>query len=119
MPFELGLAVSHAKSSARTTWFVLEAKAHRLSKSLSDLAGTDPYIHGGKPHGVFREICNCLVREQRQPAVAEIATIYRGLKKIVPAILVGAGSQSLFAARVFHDLILAAQTLTVNTLGRK
>ena len=120
MPFELGLAVSRAKLDARTTWFVLEAKVHRLSKSLSDLAGTDPYIHGGKPHGVFREICNCLVREQRQPTVAEITTIYGGLKKIAPEILIGAGSQSLFAARVFHDLILAAQTLTTSTLlGRR
>ena len=43
MPFELGLAVALASYRPRDhEWFVFEANAHRLKKSLSDLDGTDP-----------------------------------------------------------------------------
>ena len=48
MPFELGLAVAWDKLNAgQHVWFVLEAKSRRVHKSLSDLGGTDAYIHGG------------------------------------------------------------------------
>lgn len=118
MPFELGLAVGNERLGGRGTWFVFEAKKRRLSKSLSDLAGSDPYVHGGKPNGVFREICNCLVREPRQPKVSEISKIYRALKRVVPEIQRDAASRSLFSARIFQNLILAAQTLAAhNSLG--
>jgi hypothetical protein len=30
----------------------------RLNKSLSDLDGTDPYIHGGTVRGIMREVCH-------------------------------------------------------------
>src|ERR1700730_12032244 len=57
MPFELGLAVMSARCHrAKQTWFVLEAKSRRVEKSLSDLNGTDVYVHGGSPAGVFREL---------------------------------------------------------------
>src|SRR5882724_10824004 len=48
MPFELGLCVADAnrKSGQKQNWFVFEAVANRLKKSLSDLDGTDPKIHG-------------------------------------------------------------------------
>jgi hypothetical protein len=45
MPFELGLAVAIQVSRAqRHHWYVFEARRHRLNKSLSDLAGTDPAV---------------------------------------------------------------------------
>src|SRR5437016_1104597 len=57
MPFELGLAVAfHWSRSAKHTWFVLETEKWRIQKLLSDLNGTDVYIHGGTPDGVFREL---------------------------------------------------------------
>jgi hypothetical protein len=43
MPFELGLAVAWEKSNpTKHNWFVFEAKAYRVQRSLSDLNGTDP-----------------------------------------------------------------------------
>jgi hypothetical protein len=55
MPFELGLAVAQQKTvNPNHKWFVLEALPHRLNKSLSDLDGSDPYIHGDTPRGVLR-----------------------------------------------------------------
>ena len=62
MPFELGLCVAWARTATKThSWFVYESKAWRLSKSLSDLDGTDPYIHMRTVNGVFRELCNAFV----------------------------------------------------------
>ena len=73
MPFELGLAVAWDKLNAgRHVWFVLEAKSRRVHNSLSDLGGTDAYIHGGKPQGVFRELGNALVRTEHQPTVQQM-----------------------------------------------
>lgn len=57
MPFELGLAVAWARRRNRNhTWFVLESAPYRVQKSLSDLGGTDVYIHDGRPEGVFRQL---------------------------------------------------------------
>ena len=48
MPFELGLAVAWEKlNPGQHVWFVFEARSRRLQKSLSDLGGTDVYVHGG------------------------------------------------------------------------
>ena len=56
MPFELGLTVALERIAIRKhAWVVCESKRFRLNKSLSDLDGTDVYIHGGTIRGVFRE----------------------------------------------------------------
>jgi len=61
MPFELGLAVAWQNMYAENhTWYVLETKQRRVAKSLSDLNGTDVYVHNGKPQGIFRELGNAL-----------------------------------------------------------
>lgn len=91
--------------------FALETKGRRLQKSLSDLGGTDVYIHGGRPRGVFRELCNALVRAGHQPTVEEMTDVYRGLVEVLPEIKERAGAKSAFEARVFADLIVTARAL--------
>lgn len=119
MPFELGLAVAWDKLNAgRHVWFVLEAKSRRVHKSLSDLGGTDAYIHGGKPQGVFRELGNALVRTERQPTVQQMTAIYKRLFEVLPEIKRRAGAQSPFEARVFADLIVTSRALADNSLPR-
>lgn len=53
MPFELGLCVADAnrREGQKQSWFVFEAVANRVDKSLSDLKGTDPKIHGATVAG--------------------------------------------------------------------
>ncbi len=69
MPFELGLSVAWEKMGRREhLWYVFEAKNRRLEKSLSDLNGTDTYIHDGRVAGVFRELCNAFVSPDPQPS---------------------------------------------------
>jgi hypothetical protein len=109
MPFELGLAVGREMTgSGRQMWFVMEAMKYRLAKSLSDLNGTDPYIHGGTIEGVFREMGNALARKRRQPSALQMWGIYREVRGKIPAILKRCGTQSVFGARAFKEISFAA-----------
>jgi hypothetical protein len=110
MPFELGLSVARGKllKKGKHTWFVCESRPRRLTKSLSDLNGTDPYIHDGKIAGVFRELCNAFVRPGRQPTIRQMWKVYRDVRKYLPKILRDSGTQSLYQARAFKDICVIA-----------
>lgn len=113
MPFELGLAVSWQKlKRANHTWFVFEAIAKRAEKSLSDLSGTDVYIHNGNARGVFTQLCNAFVRLKSQPTTQEMAQTYLDLRDLLPRLQKQTGAASPFEARIFQDLALAARKLT-------
>ena len=109
MPFELGLAVDWSLgASSSHEWFVFESTPHRLSKSLSDLNGTDPYLHEGTVHGVLRGLMNALTRTAHRPELADLDAIYRDLRKAARKIRKERGG-SLFEARAFQDLAVLAQ----------
>jgi hypothetical protein len=80
----------------------------RLAKSLSDLNGTDPNIHGGTVNGLFAELRNMFIRSDRQPSIQQMWTIYREMARALPIILHEAGPSSLYSARVFKDLCVLA-----------
>lgn len=110
MPFELGLAVALGQTLRRRhEWFVLESKAHRMGKSLSDLGGTDEHVHGGTPRGVLRTLTNALARSRHRPTVAELEQIYTDLVKAAAAIKEGLRTESLYSARPFKELVVAAR----------
>ncbi len=109
MPFELGVCVAWERiGKKRHTWFVYERKERRLAKSLSDLNGTDPYIHGGTIAGIFRELCSAFVRPGRQPSIQHMNRIYRVVGKSLPEVLRRAGTKSIYTARVFKDICVVA-----------
>ena len=111
MPFELGLVLGWLKTSRRSnhTWFVFESVRRRVSKSLSDLDGTDPYIHEERPKGVFRELGNALVRSADQPTVQQMNAVYKTIKTASPLIMKNTGARSFFEARVFRQLVVLAR----------
>jgi len=109
MPFELGLAVAQNTGSRRETWYVCETVPHRISKSLSDLNGTDVRIHAGTVRGVFGALCDIFVRKTRQPSVQEMYRIYLVLRRNLPGIMRQAGARDPYGARVFRDLVFAAR----------
>lgn len=118
MPFELGLAVAWQRFREPShTWCVFESRSWRAGKSLSDLSGTEVYVHDGTPAGVFREICNALVLAAHQPTVTQMAAIYRGLRRGLPDIMRNAGARSVFEARAFADLIVVAERLAAQYLN--
>jgi hypothetical protein len=111
MPFELGLTIALERTSHPThAWILCESKRRRLSKSLSDLDGTDPYIHDGKIAGVFREISNAFVGSERRPSVTQMMQIYRVLRLKFHDVLRRAGADNPFHARVFKELGVIART---------
>jgi hypothetical protein len=111
MPFELGLVLGWLQTSGRSnhTWFLFEAVKRRVSRSLSNLDGTDPYIHDEKPKGVFRELGNALVRSADQPTMPQMYGVYRNIKMASPLIMKNTGAKSLFEARVFRQLVVLAR----------
>jgi hypothetical protein len=98
MPFELGLCVADAnrREGQKQNWFVFEAEANRIDKSLSDLKGTDPRIHGTTVRGVMSGLCNIFRRPGRQPTVPQMMQIYRGLRRNQGAILRAVGTNTLY-----------------------
>ena len=112
MPFELGLCVSDAnrRQGQKQNWFVFEAEANRLDKSLSDLKGTDPRIHDATVRGVLSGLRNIFSRPGRQPSVPQMMRIYRRLRKNQAAILQEAGSDTLYTRRVFLAVCVVASS---------
>src|ERR1700691_540592 len=68
MPFELGLTVAMERSGTPDhSWIVCETVPHRIKKSLSDLDGTDAYIHGGTVAGGIRGLGQPFCRSRPPP----------------------------------------------------
>ena len=93
----------------RHEWLVFETRPHRVWKSLSDLAGTDEYVYGGTPRGVLQALTNALVRRRHQPTVAELEEVYRDVSEYARDIKSRLRTKSVFEARVFRELVAAAQ----------
>jgi hypothetical protein len=109
MPFELGLAVEWQRQSREHAWYVFETQEYRSHRSLSDLAGTDVYIHGGTIEGVLTQLSNAFIRERRKPSFSEMMRVYRTVRAALPSILARSGSRSIFAgARSFRDVCVSA-----------
>lgn len=112
MAFELGLSVLHARHHPDGhTWFLFESINWRILKSLSDINGTDAYIHGGTIDGVFREIAQAFVRSDRKPTVQQMRSLYDDLAVNLPRILTEAASRNPFNARAFTDIVFYLSAL--------
>jgi hypothetical protein len=113
MPFELGLSVAYEKAQKRTNhdWYVCESLKFRLAKSLSDLNGTDPFVHDGTIAGIFRELGNIFWKPGSQPSIQQMWRIYRAVRESLPTVLREAGTRSLYTARVFKELCVIASSV--------
>jgi hypothetical protein len=110
MPFELGLVVGWQNAApSGHDWWVFESSRHRLQKSLSDVNGTDAFAYGSTAEGILREIRNALARHGVQPTAAPMKSIFVNLRDdVAPKILKEAGA-SVFEARPFAELVVAAR----------
>jgi len=110
VPFELGLAIARQKLvDAEHGWFVFETVHRRAEKSLSDIAGTDVYVHGGTIQGVLKQVSNAFIRQERQSNLSQMLSVYRHVRLELPAILRRSGARSVFdGARTFGNVCMAA-----------
>jgi hypothetical protein len=113
MPLELGMTITWADLNPdRHTWFVFESKPYRIQRSASDLNGTDAYIHGGSPEGVFRELRNGFWRADA-PSVAAMLDTHRVVESsLKEQIIPQADASSMYASAVFRELCLLCSRLT-------
>jgi hypothetical protein len=88
--------------------FVFEAREGCLAKSLSDLRGVDKFIHHNRVSGVFNCLNNGFVRSDHRPRMQAVESVYRDLRKALPAVIKEAGAGSPSEARVFSNLVVAA-----------
>ena len=115
MPFELGLAVAWARERPeRHTFFIFESVPRRGHKSLSDMAGTDFSIHSDSPQGVMRELCSAFVRQPQRPTVPNMMRHFTLLNAAIPKLLLDNGTDSVFEARTFDDLVLLAKGISAS-----
>jgi hypothetical protein len=113
MPFELGLAVAKAEAMrSHHRWFLFESKPHRLNKSLSDLDGTDPYIHANEPVGVLRALMNALVQHRDPVTLPELESVYREVRAAASKLKRELRGAPLFEARAFKNLVLIANDIS-------
>lgn len=109
MPFELGLAVGWEKFGGDShRWYAFESKPFRALKSLSDLNGTEFYIHDNRPIGVLRCLRNALARSEHRPSVPDLQGIYSDLTSRAIDLKRELATESLFDTRPFVDLVTAA-----------
>lgn len=107
MPFELGLAVE-ASYRREHQWFVLEARPYRLQRSLSDLNGTDPLIHGGRPEGLLQVLAN--VFDPPDAPRGPLEPIFEHLRGRAPDLTRRYGG--VYTQSAFAEFVAAATKLT-------
>jgi hypothetical protein len=105
MPFELGLVA--VRPAAR--WFVFESTSFRLQRTLSDLNGHDPLIHGRQPREAIRRLRDIYRNGRRATSLAELLSLHEEVRKL--AVLIERDQGSLIGARAFGDLVVGARRL--------
>jgi hypothetical protein len=112
MPFELGIAFALRRTEGRHKFVLLEAKRHRLQRTLSDLNGFDPSIHGGTSTGMISCILSSLAKPWRNPELREIERIRLKLWRTVPFIKRNHHRTTIYSRAIFAELVEAAVLLS-------
>jgi hypothetical protein len=112
MPFELGLtiAVSHG-SRMKHHWIILEAVPHRLLRSLSDLNGFDPFIHGNTVSGMLGVLTDAFEKPGHAVSVAHVRKLYRLLRLFAINLKADEQLKDLYRPSAFRKLVVAAATI--------
>lgn len=110
MPFEAGLATALMLGGTRHDRFILEAEAFRLQKSLSDLSGTDPVVHGETARGMLRAIEDLFRRRMGQPSPEHVVRLYSALNRI--AWHMKRNREDLYQPSAFRVLVATAQRIS-------
>jgi len=112
MPFELGIAFALSRVQKGHSFVMLEAKRHRLIKTLSDVNGIDPGIHGATVRGLNSCVLSSLGKPQGTPSPAAVSRIYRDLSKTVPVFKSHHGRSTIYSRDIFNKLVEVAIRLT-------
>lgn len=113
MPFELGIACAlKLLHPLESEVFVMDSKAYRLDKTLSDYKGRDPLIHHGTRDGLLACLLDAFV-STGTPSPTEVRRGLNALDRIVVRLKREAKSETLFRASLFHALVVAATDMAI------
>jgi hypothetical protein len=113
MPFELGIAVALSRVEGRHKFIMLEAKRHRLQRTLSDANGIDPGIHGATVRGIMSCVLSHLGKPRGNPDPGIVARIHRQLWKTTPFFKRTHGRANLYSRSIFGELVAGANGLAI------
>ena len=110
MPFELGLAVATAVfgNQREHHWIILEASRHRLLRSLSDLNGFDPFIHGNTVSGVLSSLIDAFDKPIHDVPVTQMCNLYRLLRLFAMNLKAAERLNDLYRPSAFRKLAVTA-----------
>ena len=111
MPFEMGIAFALSRLDGRHRFVLMEAKRHRLQKTLSDLNGIDPGIHGGTTAGVISCVLSSLAKPRGNPDPQQIEEIRRELWKTVPFLKKSHHRSTVYSRALFYEIVEGASML--------
>ena len=116
MPFELGIAYAlrtYRADHARYLFVLLESTPHRLSRTLSDLAGHDPVIHNDKPIGIISAVLDSLGPPRSSPAPKDVYLLWKRLMKVSRVLKKEHQRETIFSRSLFNQLVASATELAV------
>lgn len=104
MPFELGLACAVSRLNENHAFVLLEGMPYRLQKTLSDLNGHDPFLHGGSIRGTIDCVLDALRPTSGAPSPQEVFRLYRTMRVAAESLTSG-WRKTVFTRSVFLDLV--------------
>lgn len=116
MPFELGLAYAqkrYLRSARKHSIVLLESVRHRLTRTLSDMAGFDPAIHSNSPRRAISCVLDSLGTGATDPAVPDVYRMWKQLMKAARQLKTTAGQDDIYSRSLFRKLVAASTELSV------
>ncbi|HUF60555.1 MAG TPA: hypothetical protein VMN36_00640 [Verrucomicrobiales bacterium] len=107
MPFELGLACAVGHFEPPHAFILIERVQYRVQRTLSDLNGRDPYIHGGSIRGSINCIVDALRPSGGRVRVEDVVPLYRTLAEVGKYLKRQSHPRTLFSRANFIDLVAA------------
>jgi hypothetical protein len=114
MPFELGMACALAHVAGGHSFVVMEEVAYRSQRSLSDLAGVDPYVHRGTPGGVLAVLSDWLGSRAHDPSPRKMMRLYEIVYARAKELRADVDSVTVFTPALFRRTTLVAASVASN-----
>ena len=97
-------------------YILLERKAYRLDRTLSDIKGRDPYVYGKSVRTLIASVLDALRRSSgTNPSTQEVFSVYRALIVIVGDLKREQGVNTLYRRSLFQDTVASAAVLAAKS----
>ncbi len=113
MPFELGLAYLLSRDTQKHSFIIFERKIHRLTTTLSDIRGIEPYIHKGSMRGIVNGVLDALSSEENNPDPKEVWQFSLNLWKVACELKQRYGRENIYNRILYLKLLSVGLELAI------